>query len=68
MDCNIWSTVKNGSFVSTHQVDVVVKKTRNLWTKEDKEDVKWNLKVKTIITTVLGIDEILFILFHTVTL
>lgn len=59
---DIWDSVKNGSFVSTHQVGGVVENIpREVWTKEDKEKVQHSLKVKTIITIDPSIDEFLHV-------
>lgn len=41
----------------------MVNKDTDDWTKEEKENVQRNLKVKTIITTVFGLHEFLCI-FH----
>lgn len=50
--------VKNGPFVLTHQINgVVVNKQEEDWTQEEREKIQHNLKAKTIITTVLSIDE-----------
>ncbi|CAJ2652564.1 unnamed protein product [Trifolium pratense] len=58
IDCDVWDVVVNGPFVPTHLVnDVVANKPRNLWTKEDKEKVQYNLKAKTIISIALSMDE-----------
>lgn len=38
---------------------MLCKKYKDIWTKEDKENVQHGLKVKTIITTAIGIVEFL---------
>jgi hypothetical protein len=58
IDCDVWDAVVNGPFVPTHSVNnVEVNKPRNLWTKEDKEKVQYNLKAKTTISIALSMDE-----------
>lgn len=40
MDCDIWGTVKNGSYFPTHRRnDVLEIKPSDHWTKEDKGKV-----------------------------
>lgn len=51
-------------FILTDLVDGVVKnKSREIWTKEDKEKLHYNLKVKTIINIALVINEFFFLCF-----
>lgn len=57
---DIQKDVNNDSFVPTHQVDgVVINKEEDYWANEEREKVYSNLIVKTIITVVLCIDELL---------
>jgi hypothetical protein len=50
--CGKWS------IIPTYLVNnIVVNKPRNLWTKNEKEKVQYNLKAKYIITSALSIDE-----------
>lgn len=51
---------KKAHFVPTHQANgVVVNKEKDVWTSEESEKVKCSLKVKTIITNILVLDEFL---------
>lgn len=57
MKYDIWKTMKNCSFVFTHQVNDIVENNHKIWIKEDKEKVQHGLKIKSIIIDVLNIDN-----------
>lgn len=60
MDRGIWKVVKEGPFVHIHKIyGVVVSKHEKDWIKDDKQNVKHNLKVKIVITTALDLDKFL---------
>lgn len=56
---DIWKVMKNDPFFPTHQVNGVTVKNEYDLTKEEKEIIQHNLKVKTIIITALYLDEFL---------
>lgn len=69
MDCDIQVNVNNGPCIPTCQVNNIMEnKSRELWTKEDKEYVEYNLKAKTNITAALGIYKFFFSMLHTLKL
>lgn len=60
MNHSIYKDVKEGSFVPSLKIDgVVANKLEKDLTKDDKKKVQHNLKVKTIITTALGLIDFL---------
>lgn len=57
MNCDILSVVKSGLLFPHITLIIWSKiKPRNLWAKKDKENMQYNLKTKTDISTTLGID------------
>ena len=58
IDLNIWEAIEIGPYIPTTVAgNATIEKPREQWDEEEKKMVQYNLKVKNIITSALGIDE-----------
>jgi len=58
IDLNIWEAIEIGPYILTMVAgNATIEKSREQWDEEERKMVQYNLKVKNIITSTLGMDE-----------
>lgn len=58
IDLNIWKAIEIWHYVPTMVTgNTTIEKPRKNWSEEERRQVQYNLKVKNIITSALGMDE-----------